>query len=208
MKRAYRISIPVLIPFFLLAACAMGNRLTVPGDLSRPEKAAKTPPGAPQVVVLDFGYSAQEPGIVGRDFDQVRPIDWGGKPGRAMADLVAGILAEGGVGVVRAAVDGPALGTALVRVSGQVLRFEVNARRTSTFNVATEGTVTLVVTVSGGSLAAPRDYTVTTRTSLQNLYATSEDARDALFSSANAAAEEAVRDLLGSGMVPAPPSGK
>jgi len=208
VKRAYRIVIPVLFPLFLFAACAAGNQLTVPGDLSRPEKAAKPPAGAPQVVVLDFEYSTQEPGVVGRDFDQVRPIDWGGKPGKAMADLVAGILAESGVGVVRAAVDGPALGTALVRVSGQVRRFEVNARRTSTLNVATEGTVTLAVTASGGSLAAPREYTVTTRTSLQNLYVNSEDARDALFSSANAAAEEIVRNLVGSGVVPAPPPGK
>jgi len=208
VKRAYRISIPVLFPFFLLAACATSARLTVPGDLSRPEKAAKPPAVAPQVVVLDFDYSPQEPGVVGRDFDQVRPIDWGGKPGKAVADLVAGILAENGVGVVRAAVDGPALGTALVRISGQVQRFEVNARRTSTLNVATEGTVTLAVTASGGSLAAPRDYTVTTRTSLGNVYVNSEDARDALFSSANAAAEEVVRNLLGSGVVSAPPSGK
>jgi hypothetical protein len=208
VKRAYRISVPVLFPLFLLAACAVGSQLTVPGDLSRPEKAAKSPAGAPQVVVLDFEYSTQEPGVVGRDFDQVRPIEWGGKPGKAMADLVAGILAESGVGVVRSAVDGPALGTALVRVSGQVRRFEVTVRRRGGLKVLTEAAVSLTVTATGGSLSAPVSFTATSTNSVEEIFVTTDGLRGVLVSSANTAAEEAARRILEAGAVGPPPSGK
>lgn len=207
MKRAYRICIPLLFPIFFLASCAVESKITIPGDLTRPEKAAKPPADTPQVVVLDFEYAAQEPGVVGRDFDHARPVEWGGKPGRAIADLVAGILAEGGVGVVRTAVDGPALGTALVRVSGQVRRFEVNVRRKGSLKVVNEAVVSLTVTASGGSLSAPVSFLATSSHSTEDLYATQDGLRELLSASANTAAEEGARRILGAGVVAPPPSG-
>jgi len=208
VKRAYRICIPLLFPIFFLASCAVESKITIPGDLTRPEKAAKPPADTPQVVVLDFEYAAQEPGVVGRDFDHARPVEWGGKPGRAIADLVAGILAEGGVGVVRTAVDGPALGTALVRVSGQVRRFEVNVRRRGTVKIVNEGAVALSVTVAGGSLSSPLSFGTTSSNSAEDVFVTPEGARQVLFSSANAAAEEIARRVLDAGVFAPPPSGK
>jgi len=52
---------------------------------------------APQAVIVDFSYAAAPNGVVGRDFDRARPIAWNGEPGKAMADLVAGVLGERGL---------------------------------------------------------------------------------------------------------------
>jgi len=193
---------PILLcPLVLLAACAPGNRLTIPGELSRPAKARVSPAGPAQAVVLDFSYSAQEPGIVGRDFDGVRPIGWAGNPGKAMADLVAGILSEGGVAVVRAGAEGPDTGNVPVRISGVVRRFEVNARRPGGVKVVTEATVSLTVTAAGGSLSGPVSHAAMSSNSMEDVFVTPDDARQALFSSANAAAEEVARRLLEAGVV-------
>ena len=155
MRRARRIASPFVCPFllFLITGCATGNRLVITGEPARPEAAAKVPAGDAPVAVLDFEYAALEPGVVGRDFDHVRPIVWEGKPGKVMADLVAGVLAGHGVRAVRAAAEGPALDNVPVRVSGRVRRFEVNARRSGTVNVFTEATVTLAVAAAGGAPA-------------------------------------------------------
>jgi hypothetical protein len=192
----------------VLAACAFGNRLYISGDLSRPAGARKPAAAATQAVVLDFAYAGGEPGVVGRDFDNVRPIEWKGEPGKALADLVAGVLAEGGVSVVRAAAESPSLDNVPIRVSGTVRRFEVNARRRGGVKIVTEATVSLSVTAAGGSLSTPVSFAATSSNSMEDVFVTPDGVRQVLFSSANAAAEEAGRRLLEAGVVAPPPSGK
>jgi hypothetical protein len=168
----------------------------VPGELSRPARAAAPAAGAPQAVVVDFSYAAAPDGVVGRDFDRARPIVWKGAPGKAMADLVAGVLEERGVAAVRRGPNAQDAGTVPVRVSGVVRRFEVNARRTGGLSVVTEATVSLTVTAEGPGLSGPSEQSVTSGMSLTDLFVTPDELREALMSAANAVAEEAARKLL------------
>ena len=168
----------------------------VPGDLARPARTVAPAAGAPQVVVADFSYAAAPDGVVGRDFDRVRPIVWKGEPGKAMADLVAGVLGESGVAVVRRGADAQGAEAVPVRISGVVRRFEVNARRSGGLSVVTEATVSMTVTAEGPGLSGMSEKTVTSSTSLSDLFVTPDDLREALMTTANAVAEEAARKLL------------
>ena len=194
-------------PLFVLAACSVGSRLYISGQPSRPV-GPQRPAAAPQAVVLDFDYVPVEPGVVGRDYDNVRPIEWKGEPGKAIADLIASVLAEGGVAAVRAAADNPALENIPIRISGNVRRFEVNVRRRGTVKIVNEGAVALSVTVAGGSLSSPLSFGTTSSNSAEDIFVTPEGARQVLFSSANAAAEEVARRVLDAGVFAPPPSGK
>jgi len=194
--RAFRTLLLLVGPCLVLSACAAGSALHVPGELARPARAAAPAAGAPQAVVVDFSYAAAPDGVVGRDFDRARPIAWKGAPGKAMADLVAGVLGERGVATVRRGADAQGAGTVPVRISGVVRRFEVNARRTGGLSVAMEATVSLTVTAEGTGLSGPSEQTVTSSTSLSDLFVTPDDLREALMSTANAVAEEAARKLL------------
>jgi hypothetical protein len=196
VKRAFRTLLLFVGPCLVLSACAAGNTLHVPGDLARPARAVAPAAGAPQAVVADFSYAAAPDGVVGRDFDRVRSIVWKGKPGKAMADLVAGVLRESGVATVRRGADAQGAEAAPVRISGVVRRFEVNTRRTGNLNVVTEATVSLIVTAEGPGLSGPSEQTVTSSVSLSDLFVTPDDLREALMSTANAVAEEAARKLL------------
>lgn len=207
MSRAVRTFLALAFPLFVLAACAIGNRIYISGVPSRPVP-PRTPAEAPQAVVLDFSYAAGEPGVVGRDYDNVRPIEWKGEPGKTMADLVASVLAEGGVAVVRAAAESPSLGTVPIRITGNVRRFEVNARRRGTVKILTEAAVSVTVTVAGGSLPAPVSFSAASSNSMEDLFVTPDGLREVLFSSANAAAEEAARRILEAGVVVPPPPEK
>jgi hypothetical protein len=196
VKRAFRTLLLFVGPCLVLSACAMGTSLHVPGELTRPARAVAPAPGAPQAVIVDFSYAAAPDGVVGRDFDRARPIVWKGAPGKAMADLVAGVLGESGVAAVRRGANAQGAETFPVRISGVVRRFEVNARRTGDLSVATEATVSLIVTAEGPGLSGPSEQTVTSSTSLSDLFVTPDDLREALMSTANAVAEEAARKLL------------
>jgi hypothetical protein len=196
MKRAFRTLLLFVCPCLVLSACAMGTSLHVPGELTRPARAVAPAPGAPQAVIVDFSYAAAPDGVVGRDFDRARPIVWKGAPGKAMADLVAGVLGESGVAAVRRGANAQGAETFPVRISGVVRRFEVNARRTGGLSVATEATVSLTVTAEGPGLSGPSEQTVTSSMSLSDLFVTPDDLREALMSTANAVAEEAARKLL------------
>jgi len=196
VKRAFRTLLLFVGPCLVLSACAMGTSLHVPGELTRPARAVAPAPGAPQAVIVDFSYAAAPDGVVGRDFDRARPIVWKGAPGKAMADLVAGVLGESGVAAVRRGANAQGAETVPVRISGVVRRFEVNARRTGDLSVATEATVSLIVTAEGPGLSGPSEQTVTSSTSLSDLFVTPDDLREALMSTANAVAEEAARKLL------------
>jgi hypothetical protein len=196
MKRAFRTLLLFVGPCLVLSACAAGSSLHVPGDLARPARAGAPAAGAPQAVVVDFSYAAAPDGVIGRDFDRVRPIVWKGEPGKAMADLVAGVLGESGVVAVRRGADARGAEAVPVRIFGVVRRFEVNARRTGELSVVTEATVSLTVTAEGPGLSGPSEQTVTSSTSLSDLFVTPDDLREALMATANAVAEEAARKLL------------
>ena len=196
MKRAFRTLLLFVGPCLVLTACAAGSSLHVPGDLARPARAVAPAAGAPRAVVADFSYAAAPDGVVGRDFDRVRPIVWKGEPGKAMADLVAGVLGESGVAAVRRGANAQGAEAVPVRISGVVRRFEVNTRRAGGLSVVTEATVSLIVTAEGPGLSGPSEQTVTSSTSLSDLFVTPDDLREALMSTANAVAEEAVRKLL------------
>jgi hypothetical protein len=196
MKRAIRTLLLFVGPCLVLSACAAGSTLYVPGDLARPTRAVTPAAGAPRAVVVDFSYAAPPDNIIGRDFDRVRPIVWKGEPGKAMADLVAGVLVENGVAAVRRGAGSQGDEAVPVRISGVVRRFEVNARRTGNMSVVTEATVSMTVTAEGPGLPGPSEQTVTSTSSLSDLFVTPDELREALTSTANAVAEEAARKLL------------
>lgn len=193
VKRAFRTLLQYVGPFLVLSACAAGSLLHVPGELTRPAQSVKPAAGAPQVAVLDFSYTAPPDGALGRDFDRVRPIVWKGKPGKAMADLIAGALRESGVAAVR---GGKGVDVVPVRISGLVRRFEVNTRRGGGGSVTTEATVSVTFTAEGPGLSGPSEHTVTSSASQDDLFVTPDDLREALMSAANNVAEEAARKLL------------
>jgi len=196
VKRAFRTLLLFVGPCLVLSACATGSAVHIPGELARPARAAAPAAGAPQAVVVDFSYAPAPDGVVGRDFDRARPIVWKGAPGKAMADLVAGVLGERGVAAVRRGANAQGAETVPVRISGVVRRFEVNARRTGGLSVAIEATVSLTVTADGPGLSGPSEQAVTSSTSLSDLFVTPDELREALMSTANAVAEEAARKLL------------
>lgn len=206
LKRGFRTFLLFSAPLLILSACAAGSRLHVPGDLSRPARSVAPVAGAPQAAVVDFSYAAAPDGVLGRDFDRARPIVWKGDPGKAMADLVAGVLVEGGVAAVRRGADASAADGVPVRISGVVRRFEVNARRTGTVSAVTEATVSMTVTAEGPGLSRSSEQSVTSSASLSDLFVTPDGLREVLMSTANASAEEAVRRLLEAGVFPRPPS--
>jgi hypothetical protein len=196
VKRAFRTLLLFVGPCLILSACGAGSTLHVPGDLTRPARAVAPRAGAPQAVIVDFSYAAAPNGVVGRDFDRARPIAWNGEPGKAMADLVAGVLGERGVATVRQGMDAQGAEAAPVRIFGVLHRFEVNSRRTGGFTVITEAIVSLAITVNGPGLSGPMEKTVTSSASLSDFFVTPDDIREALMSTANTVAEEAARTLL------------
>ena len=206
--RAFRSHLLFVGSCLFLSACAAGSTLHVPGDLARPAPPVVPAAGAPQAVVVDFSHAAAAEGVVGRDFDRARPIVWKGAPGKAMADLVAGVLRESGVAAVRRDANAQGAEAVPVRISGVVRRFEVNARRTGTLSVVAEATVSLTVTAQGPGLSGPSEQTVTSSMSLRDLFVTPDDLREALMSTANGVAEEAARRLIEGRVFPASPPPK
>jgi len=196
MKRAVRTLLLFVCPCLFLSACAAGSSLYVPGELTRPSGAIAPGAGAPQAVIVDFSFAAAPDGVVGKDYDRVRPIVWKGQPGKAMADLVAGALGERGVATVRRDTDAQGGEAVPVRISGVVRRFDVNTRRTGNLTVVTEAVVHLTITVEGPGISGPMEKSVTSSASLPDLFVTADDLREALMSSANTVAEEAARTLL------------
>lgn len=196
MKRTFRTLLLFVVPCLVLSACATGSTLHVPGDLTRPAGAAAPAPGATQAVVLDFSFAAAPDGVIGRDYDRARPIVWKGAPGKAMADLVARVLAERGVATFRRGADAQGIEAVPVRISGEVRRFEVNARRGGGIGKSIEATVSVVVRAEGPGVSGSVEETVTSSSSLTDLFVTPDELREALLSAANAVAEEAARKML------------
>ncbi len=197
MKRI-SLALPVVaLSMILLSACAPGNTLTIPGEVRRPPLSGPPPAGSPQVAVSDFSYAPPEgePGVVGRDYDQVRRILWAGEPGRTMADLVAGAFAEHGVAALRLKAGEAAPGGIPTLVSGAVRRFELNIRRRNVFTLVTQAPVTLSLAVSGQGMTAPWETTVTISEESQDVYPFPEYYTKVLSSAANAAATEGVKRI-------------
>jgi hypothetical protein len=213
VKRLCHMLLPFVCSLFLLSACAPGSKLHIPGDLARPPFSGPRPAGPPRIAVADFSYApagAEGPDVIGRDYDRVRAVVWKGQPGRAMADLVAGALSEQGVPTVRVKAGEPAPENVPLLVSGTVRRFEVNARRRDVLKVFSEAIVTLSVSVTGAGASAPWEGSVTSSTTLQDIFPIPEDLQQALLSAANTAADEAARRIRESGASPAafPAAGK
>ena len=203
MNRAFRTLLLFVGPCLVLSACATGSTLYVPGDLTRPAGPVAPAAGLPRAVVADFSYAAAPGGVIGRDFDRARSIVWKGEPGKAMADLVAGALGESGVATVRQGAAAAAPGGVPVRISGVVRRFEVNARRTGVLKVTIEAVVGVKVTAEGSGLSGPSEETVTSSTSIEDVFVTPDGLREALISASGTVAKEAARKLIARGVSPA-----
>lgn len=204
MKTCFRKTVLIPIALAALCGCITGKALYLPGGLSRP--AQKSPAAAGAVVaVIDF---SQAPGItdeLGRDYDHVREIRWRGVPGKTMADLVGGALAEKGYRVARVRDENAVPADAVSRVWGRVDDFRVNARRIGMGKA--EATARVAMTVYGSGAGAPPGWNaaVTSEYGSEDAFVTPEGVRDAMNGAANAAADEVVRRLTAAGVVPAPP---
>lgn len=200
--------IGALLPVFLLfgagvCACISSKVLTLPGDPARPAaRTAQKPEGSPAVAVLDFSWEGSPSFEVGRDYDQVRPIVWKGNPGRNIADLIAGVLAEKGIPAVRASGEADLPSGVPAKVWGRVEAFRVDVKRVGTVKVEAESAVTLRVFGSGG--AAPPGWSSQVGATFwyeDPLFVTPEGTLQAVDGAANSAAEETVRRLIETGLV-------
>ncbi len=193
----------------LLAGCATSNVLKVQGDLERPARPVPAAGTATKAVaVADFAYAGQAGGEIGRDFDRVRPITWSGSPGKAIADLIATVLFERGVPVVRVADEASAPPDAAAKVWGRVDAFRVDAKRAGTFKVEDAAHVAVTVYAAGG--AAPPQWQsalASDYSSAEGPFVTEAGILEALNEAANAVANETVKRLVSAGIIPAPAAG-
>jgi len=154
--------------------------------------------------VTDFRWNGAGSREIGRDFDHVRPIVWKEDPGKAFADLLAAVLAERGVAVVRAAGDAAAPPGAAGRLGGAVEEFRVRVRRVDVLKVEYSARVAAVVEAVRPGEAAPW----TTRVAVdyvqsEAFFVTPEGVQSAVNGAANAAAEEAAARLAAAGIAEA-----
>jgi len=190
------------------AGCATSNVLQVEGSLDRP---AKRGPGAGSaakaVAVADFAYAGKAGGEIGRDYDRVRPIAWSASPGKALPDLIAVVLFERGVPVVRVADEAAAPPDAAAKVWGRIDELRIDAKRTGTFNVEDSARVAVTVYGSGGGAPPQWNTAVASNYSFTDaLFVTEAGALEALNGAANAVAEEVVKRLISAGVISAPPA--
>ena len=195
----------VLAAFVGGSGCVTGKVLTLPGDLARPETrgAAQTTAAGPAVAVLDFTFEGAPTHEIGRDFDHARAIVWKGNPGKAMPDLIAGVLNEKGFRAVRVSSGAEVPADAVARVWGSVDKFRVETRRKSKIKVESAASVTL--TVYGTGESAPPNWNTTVVSDYWTedpFFVTPEGVRDAVNGAANAVAEETVRRLVAVGVIP------
>jgi hypothetical protein len=190
----------------LAAGCATSSVLQVKGGLARP--AARGPgfgSAGKAVAIADFATAGKAGGEIGRDFDRARPITWSGSPGKAIPDLVALVLFEKGVPVVRVADEASAPPDAAAKVWGRVDAFRVDAKRAGTFKI--EDAAHVAVTVYGTGGGAPPQWSSAVASdywSTDAFFVTEAGALDALAGAANAVAEEVVKRLISAGVIPAP----
>ncbi|MGE5189521.1 MAG: hypothetical protein ACM3NF_05645 [Gemmatimonadota bacterium] len=191
------------------AGCATSGPLQVKGGLERP--AARGPgvgAAGRAVAVADFAYAGLPGGEIGRDFDRARPITWSGSPGKAIPDLIAVVLFEKGVPVIRVADQAAAPPDAAARIWGRVDAIRVDAKRTGTFKI--DDAAHVAVTVYGEGGAAPPGWSTAVASdywSSDALFVTETGVLDALDGAANAVVDEVVARLVSAGIIPPPAAG-
>ena len=180
------------------AGCASGRPLSLSGSLVPPEKPVSSDNVLPRVAVVDFEFSAPENEAIGRDYDNVRPIQWKGSPGPVVADLVAASLIGRGVPVVRVQMAGHVPAGVLVTVRGRVDLFRVDAKRIHSFRIESVAQVGMTVYAEGeGVPAGWSSGPVSSEVwSSEPFFVTPVGVREALASAAEGAADEAVRSLM------------
>jgi hypothetical protein len=195
----------------MTSGCATGRPLSLSGGLLKEGRSFDAGKVLPRVAVIDFDFAAGEGAVIGRDYDNVRPIVWKGSPGAAMADLVAASLAERGIPVVRVAMAGHVPGGTLVTVRGRIDAFRVNAKRIHSVKVEFSAEAGLTVFAEGD--AVPQAWNSGQLSSevwlSEPFFVTPDGARDAVSSASVAVADEAVRRLMtlrGAFTPPAEPS--
>lgn len=199
--------LPVFCLWMAVCGCATGKTIALPDGPSRPAaKEASKPEGSPKVAVIDFSYEANPSSEIGRDFDNVRSIVWNGNPGKTMADLIAGVLAEKGIPTARVATEGEVPAGVSVKVRGRVADFRVNAKRAGLGAVVEiDANTSLKIEASGPDVPPGWNTTVTSSYKYpEPLFIMSGDLLHALNRAANDVAEEGVRQMLKSGVIAAP----
>lgn len=189
-----------------VTGCVTGKVLHLPGGPVRPaSQATARAEAGPAVAVLDFTWEASPSFEIGRDYDQVRPIVWKGNPGKAVADLIAAVLAEKGVPAVRATGEADVPSGIPAKVWGRVEEFHVNVKRVDTLKVEAAAVVAFRVFGTGGSAPPGWSSAVTsTYWYTDPLFITPEGTLQAVNGAANSAAEEGVRRLGETGVVVMP----
>jgi len=193
-----------------VSGCVTGKVLHMPGDLARPGTGgpAEGTVGFPAVAVLDFKFAGEPPHEIGRDFDHARAIVWKGDPGKAIPDLIAGVLNEKGLRAVRVPAGGAIPADAAARVWGSVDKFHVEARKKGSLKTTVEYAASVSVTVFGSGGSGPPGWSSTIASdywSEDPLFVTPDGIRETVNSAANAVAEETVRKLVASGVISLPP---
>lgn len=204
VHRAVRLAV-MLIAIVGISGCVTGRYLRLQGKLERPAHQAREAQAAaaPEVAVLDFAYQGGPPYEIGRDYDHARTITWPGNPGKEMADLIAGVLREKGIGVARvpAAYAAP---PGAARVWGTINRFHVDVRKPGSLRIDVESAASVAVTVHGVGGKAPAEWTSTVTSDYamtDPVFVMPSGVRNAVNAAANAVAEEAVRRLIAAGVV-------
>lgn len=202
--------LPVAALFLAGTGCVTGKVLYLPGDLSRP--AAGAPAGAAgtagtAVAVIDFSYAGVPPYEIGRDFDHARSIVWKSHPGKALADLIADVLAEQGVPAVRVSSDSEAPPNAAARVWGRVDELQVSTRKTGSLRLTVEVSASVTATLYAVGGSAPPGWSSSLSSDslyTEPLFVNPAAVHSAVSGAANAVAEEAVKRLFASGAVHRP----
>ena len=197
----------VLISFALAAAagCITGQALYLPGGLARPVPKGPAPAAAgATVAVVDFARSPSISEEIGRDYDHVRAIRWRGSPGKTIADLVAGALAEKGYKVLRVPDGNSVPADAAIRVWGTVDEFRVDAKRVKRVKAESAARVTATIYASGGGTPPGWNAAISSEYSYDDPFVTPEGVRSAMNGAANGVADEALRRLTAAGILPAP----
>lgn len=198
MKISERLALLALFVAVLTSGCATGRPISLSGTLLAPGRSMPADNVLPRVAVVDFEFPGGDNAVIGRDFDNVRPIAWRGSPGAELADLVAASLGERGVPVVRVAMAGHVPGGVLVTVRGRLDEFRVSAKRIHSVKVESVAHVSLTVLAEGEAVPAGwRHGPVTSEVwASEPFFVTPDGVREALGSAAEGAAEEAAGRLM------------
>ena len=200
--------LPAAVLLLTGTGCVTGKVLYLPGDLYRPTAGVPAPPPeGPSVAVLDFSFAGTAPYEIGRDFDHARSIVWKGEPGKAVADLVAGVLEEQGIPTVRVSSESDVPPAAAVKMWGRVDELRVSTKKTGSLRVTVEVASSVAVTLYASGGGAPPGWSSSLSSdflSTEPLFVTTAGVHAAVSGAANAVAEEAVKRLFASGAVRPP----